>query len=101
MRTSTRILRQALTADDETLKIKLRSAEWSGTRHKNGFMRRSWMKSQGVPEHAFQGKPVIGICNTWSELATCNARFRKLAEHVRRGILEAGGFPVEFPVFSN
>ncbi|UGQ49082.1 IlvD/Edd family dehydratase [Massilia endophytica] len=81
--------------------IKLRSAEWFGTEDKNGFMYRSWMKNQGIPDHEFQGKPIIGICNTWSELTPCNAHFRKLAEHVKRGILEAGGFPVEFPVFSN
>jgi L-arabonate dehydrase len=80
---------------------KLRSAEWFGMADKNGFMYRSWMKNQGIPEHEFQGKPVIGICNTWSELTPCNAHFRKLADHVRRGIIEAGGFPVEFPVFSN
>jgi len=82
-------------------KPKLRSAEWFGTQDKNGFMYRSWMKNQGIPDHEFQGKPIIGICNTWSELTPCNAHFRKLAEHVKRGILEAGGFPVEFPVFSN
>ncbi|MFL9927299.1 dihydroxy-acid dehydratase [Herbaspirillum lusitanum] len=80
---------------------KLRSAAWFGTADKNGFMYRSWMKNQGIPDHEFQGKPVIGICNTWSELTPCNAHFRKIAEHVRRGIIEAGGFPVEFPVFSN
>jgi L-arabonate dehydrase len=81
--------------------VTLRSAEWFGTQDKNGFMYRSWMKNQGIPDHEFQGKPIIGICNTWSELTPCNAHFRKLAEHVKRGILEAGGFPVEFPVFSN
>lgn len=81
--------------------VKLRSAAWFGTVDKNGFMYRSWMKNQGIPDHQFQGKPVIGICNTWSELTPCNAHFRKLAEHVRQGVLEAGGFPVEFPVFSN
>ena len=80
---------------------KLRSAEWFGTQDKNGFMYRSWMKNQGIPDHEFQGKPIIGICNTWSELTPCNAHFRKLAEHVKRGIFEAGGFPVEFPVFSS
>jgi L-arabonate dehydrase len=80
---------------------KLRSAEWFGSQDKNGFMYRSWMKNQGIPDHEFQGKPIIGICNTWSELTPCNAHFRKLAEHVKRGIFEAGGFPVEFPVFSN
>ena len=85
----------------ETKKVALRSAEWFGTQDKNGFMYRSWMKNQGIPDHEFQGKPIIGICNTWSELTPCNAHFRQLAEHVKRGILEAGGFPVEFPVFSN
>ncbi|MBB5605570.1 MULTISPECIES: IlvD/Edd family dehydratase [unclassified Janthinobacterium] len=85
----------------EKKKVALRSAQWFGTQDKNGFMYRSWMKNQGIPDHEFQGKPIIGICNTWSELTPCNAHFRKLAEHVKRGILEAGGFPVEFPVFSN
>lgn len=79
----------------------LRSSQWFGTQDKNGFMYRSWMKNQGIPEHHFQGKPIIGICNTWSELTPCNSHFRELAESVRRGILEAGGVPVEFPVFSN
>jgi L-arabonate dehydrase len=80
---------------------KLRSAEWFGTADKNGFMYRSWMKNQGIPDHEFQGKPVIGVCNTWSELTPCNAHLRKVADHVKRGVFEAGGFPVEFPVFSN
>src|SRR6478752_1892978 len=80
---------------------KLRSAEWFGPADKNGFMYRSWMKNQGIPDHEFDGRPIIGICNTWSELTPCNAHFRKIAEHVKRGISEAGGFPVEFPVFSN
>ncbi|HHP4838733.1 IlvD/Edd family dehydratase [Acinetobacter baumannii] len=79
----------------------LRSAAWFGTTDKNCFMYRSWMKNQGIPDHEFQGKPIIGICNTWSELTPCNAHFRKIAEHVKKGILEAGGYPVEFPVFSN
>jgi L-arabonate dehydrase len=82
-------------------KTKLRSAQWFGTADKNGFMYRSWMKNQGIPDHEFDGRPVIGICNTWSELTPCNAHFRKIAEHVKRGIYEAGGFPVEFPVFSS
>ncbi|MCF8206203.1 MAG: dihydroxy-acid dehydratase [Methylotenera sp.] len=90
-----------MTTEDRKRQVKLRSAEWFGTQDKNGFMYRSWMKNQGIPDHEFQGKPIIGICNTWSELTPCNAHFRKLAEHVKRGILEAGGFPVEFPVFSN
>lgn len=82
-------------------KPSLRSAQWFGTADKNGFMYRSWMKNQGIPDHEFQGKPIIGICNTWSELTPCNAHFRKIAEHVKKGVLEAGGFPVEFPVFSS
>ncbi|ARQ74815.1 dihydroxy-acid dehydratase [Pseudomonas fragi] len=79
----------------------LRSAQWFGSADKNGFMYRSWMKNQGIADHQFQGKPIIGICNTWSELTPCNAHFRTIAEHVKRGVIEAGGFPVEFPVFSN
>jgi L-arabonate dehydrase len=82
-------------------KTPLRSAAWFGTDDKNGFMYRSWMKNQGIPDHEFKGKPIIGICNTWSELTPCNAHFRKIAEHVKKGVLEAGGFPVEFPVFSS
>lgn len=82
-------------------KKSLRSTEWFGGSDKNGFMHRSWMKNQGFPDHHFQGKPVIGICNTWSELTPCNAHFRTIAEHVKKGVIEAGGFPLEFPVFSN
>jgi L-arabonate dehydrase len=58
------------------------------------------MKNQGLPDHLFDGRPVIGICNTWSELTPCNAHFRKIADHVKRGVYEAGGFPLEFPVMS-
>ncbi|WP_148862873.1 IlvD/Edd family dehydratase [Marinobacter fonticola] len=87
--------------DQSDKKNPLRSAAWFGTADKNGFMYRSWMKNQGFPDHLFDGRPVIGICNTWSELTPCNAHFRRIAEKVRQGILEAGGFPVEFPVFSN
>ena len=82
-------------------KTVLRSASWFGTNDKNGFMYRSWMKNQGIPDHHFQGRPVIGVCNTWSELTPCNAHFREIAERVKNGIREAGGIPVEFPVFSN
>lgn len=78
----------------------LRSSGWFGRTGKDGFIYRAWMKNQGIPAHEFSGKPVIGICNTWSELTPCNAHFRELAESVRRGVLEAGGFPVEFPVMS-
>ena len=79
---------------------KLRSAEWFGQMNKDGFAHRSWMKNQGLPQHLFDGRPVIGICNTWSELTPCNAHFRDLAERVKRGVYEAGGFPLEFPVMS-
>lgn len=79
---------------------KLRSQQWFGKKGKDGIIYRAWMKNQGIPDYEFQGKPIIGICNTWSELTPCNAHFRELAESVKRGILEAGGFPVEFPVMS-
>ncbi|HKH62966.1 MAG TPA: IlvD/Edd family dehydratase [Flavitalea sp.] len=78
----------------------LRSSHWFGRPGKDGFIYRAWMKNQGIPEYEFNNKPVIGICNTWSELTPCNAHFRELAESVKRGIYEAGGFPVEFPVMS-
>ncbi|ALM52406.1 IlvD/Edd family dehydratase [Halomonas huangheensis] len=87
--------------NESSAKRQLRSAQWFGSADKNGFMYRSWMKNQGIPDHEFDGRPIIGICNTWSELTPCNAHFRKIAEHVKKGILEAGGYPVEFPVFSN
>src|ERR1700748_2382489 len=79
------------------MKNKLRSQGWFGKTGKDGFIYRAWMKNKGIPDEEFRGKPVIGICNTWSELTPCNAHFRKLAEHVKRGIYEEGGFPVEFP----
>lgn len=78
----------------------LRSQNWFGKKGKDGFIYRAWMRNQGIPSYEFKGKPIIGICNTWSELTPCNAHFRNLAESVKRGILEAGGFPVEFPVMS-
>src|SRR5215212_2170962 len=80
--------------------MKLRSQEWFGRTGKDGFIYRAWMKNQGIPDYEFQGRPVIGICNTFSELTPCNAHFRDLAEMVKRGVLEAGGFPVEFPIMS-
>jgi len=79
---------------------KRRSREWFGKADKDGFHHRSWMKNQGLPHHLFDGRPVIGICNTWSELTPCNAHFRVLAERVKRGVYEMGGFPLEFPVMS-
>jgi len=77
-----------------------RSIQWFGRQDIYGFIYRSWMKNRGVPQDQFDGRPVIGICNTWSELVPCNSHFRIIAEHVRAGVLEAGGFPLEFPVMS-
>jgi L-arabonate dehydrase len=77
-----------------------RSAAWFGKPDKDGFIHRSWMRNQGLPEDVFDGRPVIGICNTFSELTPCNAHFRTIAEFVKRGVWEAGGLPVEFPVTS-
>ncbi len=79
---------------------KLRSQGWFGRKDKDGIIYRSWMKNQGMPTDMFDGRPVIGICNTFSELTPCNAHFRTHAESVKRGVLEAGGFPVEFPIMS-
>src|SRR5579871_1984364 len=87
-------------ADDIRARTKLRSTEWFGKADRDGFAHRSWMKNQGLPHHLFDGRPVIGICNTWSELTPCNAHFRRIADHVKRGVYEAGGFPLEFPVMS-
>jgi dihydroxy-acid dehydratase len=78
----------------------LRSQDWFGRKDKDGIIYRSWMKNQGMPPDHFDGRPVIGICNTFSELTPCNAHFREHAESVKRGVLEAGGFPVEFPIMS-
>lgn len=77
-----------------------RSRAWYGKQDRDGFIHRSWMKNQGFPDHVFDGRPIIGICNSWSELTPCNSSLRDLAEGVKRGVWEAGGFPVEFPVMS-
>ena len=79
---------------------KLRSQAWFGGNDKDGFIHRSWMRNQGFHGDVFDGRPVIGICNTWSELTPCNAHFRELAQRVKNGVWEAGGFPLEFPVTS-
>ncbi len=81
-------------------KKELRSQKWFGDRDVLGFTHRSWIKNQGHPDHMFDGRPVIGICNTWSDLTPCNAHFRILAEMVKRGVYETGGYPLEFPVMS-
>jgi dihydroxy-acid dehydratase len=78
----------------------LRSHQWFGRQDRDGFVYRSWVKGKGVPDDQFDGRPVIGICNTFSELTPCNSHFRTLAEQVKIGVYEAGGFPLEFPVMS-
>ncbi|MES2893922.1 MAG: IlvD/Edd family dehydratase [Bacteroidota bacterium] len=85
---------------EENLPAAFRSQGWFGRKDKDGIIYRSWMKNQGRPTDMFDGRPVIGICNTFSELTPCNAHFREHAEAVKRGVLEAGGFPLEFPIMS-
>ena len=85
---------------DDDSKFKRRSQQWFGKLDKDGFAHRSWMKNQGHPNDLFDGRPVIGICNTWSELNPCNAHFREIADYVKKGVWEAGGWPLEFPVMS-
>ncbi len=85
-----------------TKKNKFRSSDWynSKSHRRDTFVHRGWMRNQGHPKHLFDGRPVIGICNTWSELTPCNGHFREISESVKKGVYEAGGFPLEFPVFS-
>ena len=78
----------------------LRSQQWFGRQDRDGFAYRSWLKGKGIPNDQFEGRPVIGICNTFSELTPCNSHFRAIAEQVKIGVYEAGGFPLEFPVMS-
>jgi dihydroxyacid dehydratase/phosphogluconate dehydratase len=78
----------------------LRSAHWFDAPGKTGFGHRSWLRNQGLPGDTLHGRPVIGICNTWSELNPCNGHLRAIAEHVKRGVWEAGGVPFEFPTIS-
>ncbi len=80
--------------------LKLRSREWFGKLDRWGLAHRAWLRAEGFSERVFQGKPVIGICNSWSELNNCNAHLRQVAEAVKRGVWEAGGFPLEFPTIS-
>jgi len=77
-----------------------RSQEWFGGTGRNGFIHRSWMRNQGFAPDVFDGRPVIGIATTWSELTPCNAHLRAVADAVKRGVWEAGGLPLEFPVMS-
>ena len=78
----------------------LRSHNWFGKKDLDGFSHRSWIKAEGFSELMFDGRPVIGIANSWSELTNCNAHLRQVAEAVKRGVLSAGGFPLEFPTIS-
>jgi L-arabonate dehydrase len=88
------------TPESPSAKKPLRSQQWFGRQDRDGFAYRSWVKGKGVPHDQFDGRPVIGICNTFSELTPCNSHFRTLAEQVKIGVYEAGGFPLEFPVMS-
>src|SRR5499425_1381666 len=78
----------------------LRSRNWFGRMDLDGFANRSWLKTEGFSDQVFDGRPVIGICNSWSELTNCNAHLRQVAEAVKRGVWAAGGFPLEFPTIS-
>ena len=78
----------------------LRSRNWFAARNLDGFMHRAYLKAEGFSEAVFDGRPVVGICNSWSELNNCNAHLRQVAEAVKRGVWSAGGFPLEFPVIS-
>jgi dihydroxy-acid dehydratase len=77
-----------------------RSSEWFRTTEYYAFTRRAWLRSEGFPADTFDGKPLIGICNSWSELTNCNAHLRDVATAVKRGVLAAGGVPLEFPTIS-
>ncbi len=79
---------------DKKSKNEYRSIEWFGRPNRDSMVHRSWMKNQGLPHHLFDGRPVIGICNTWSEVTPCNAHFRDIAEYVKKGVYEMGGFPL-------
>ena len=78
----------------------LRSRNWFGPKTLDGLMNRGYLKAEGFSDLVFDGRPVIGIANSWSELNNCNAHLRQLAEAVKRGVWSAGGFPLEFPVMS-
>src|SRR5690625_3067594 len=85
---------------DEEAPAALRSQAWLADRGKNGFIARSHLRSSGLSDDAFDGRPVVGIANSWSDLNPCNGHLRQLADSVRRGVLDAGGLPMEFPTMS-
>ena len=78
----------------------LRSARWLGGDEVSGFVHRTALRAEGFSREAFDGRPIIGICNAWSEVVNCNMHFRALAQAVKRGVLQAGGLPLEFPTIS-
>src|SRR3989454_9392303 len=80
--------------------LPLRSRNWFGRNDLDGFVHRSWLKTEGFSDLVFDGRPVIGIANSWSELTNCNAHLRQVADAVKRGVWSAGGFPLEFPTIS-
>ncbi|OYU27957.1 MAG: dihydroxy-acid dehydratase [Burkholderiales bacterium PBB2] len=86
--------------DNQNKKPARRSQHWFGGNSKDGFIHRSWMRNQGLGSEAFDGRPIIGICNSGSDLVPCNAHFRGLVDKVREGILQAGGVPLEFPAMA-
>ena len=79
---------------------KLRSARWFEGDDVPAFIHRTALRAEGFATADFEGRPVIGICNSWSELVNCNVHFRALANSVKRGVLQAGGLPLEFPTMS-
>ena len=86
--------------DSDAKPVFRRSQEWFGATGLSGMLYRSWMRSQGFGSQVFDGRPVIGIATTWSELAPCNSHLHRVAEAVKRGVLQAGGFPLEFPALA-
>jgi len=87
-----------MTAKSET--APLRSRDWFGRNDLQGLSNRAYLRAEGFTSQVFDNKPVVGICNSWSELTTCNAHLRQVAEAVKRGVWAAGGFPLEFPTIS-
>src|SRR5262249_38694926 len=95
------MIESAAPATEEGMKNgKLRSQQWVARTGRDGFIHRAWLKAEGFSDAVFDNRPVIGICNSWSELNNCNSHLREVAEAVRRGVLMTGGLPLEFPVIS-
>src|SRR5690242_19468834 len=77
-----------------------RSGSWFAAEARAGMIYRSWLRAEGFTPEVFDGRPVIGIANSWSELTPCNVHLRTVADAVKRGVWQAGGFPLEFPTMS-